>query len=96
MPVNDQKHWKPSDLQTSGEGRYVEGELIRSDIVKQDDFTQAGEYYQSLSQTGKTQLVSNLAAGLTGVRRDLQAKAIEYFSLASSELGERVSDGLRS
>ncbi|UUI41467.1 catalase [Oceanobacillus oncorhynchi] len=96
VPVNDQKHWKPSNLQTSGEGRYVEGELIRSDIVKQDDFTQAGEYYQSLSQTGKTQLVSNLVTGLTGVRRDLQAKAIEYFSLASPQLGERVEDGLRS
>ncbi|GIN74197.1 catalase [Bacillus sp. J14TS2] len=95
VPVNAQEHWRPDDLQTSGEGRFVEGKLVRSDIVKQDDFSQAGDFYLSLSQTGKSQLVSNLVTALTGIRRDLQDKAIEYFTLASRELGERVSDGLR-
>ncbi|GGP09421.1 catalase [Oceanobacillus neutriphilus] len=96
VPVNDQKHWQPDDLQTSGEGEFVEGKLVRSDIpkAKQDDFSQAGEFYQSLSQTGKSHLVSNLVAAMTGARRDLQAKVIEYLSLASPELGERVSNGL--
>lgn len=97
VPVNDQKHWRPSDLQTSGEGRFVEGELVRSDIAKakQDDFSQAGDFYRSLSQTGKTHLVSNLVSGLTGVRHAYQVKVIEYLSLASRELGERVLNGLR-
>ncbi|WP_255585296.1 catalase [Virgibacillus saliphilus] len=95
VPVNAQKNWQPSDLQTSGEGRYVEGKLVRSDIEKQDDFSQAGDFYQSLSQTGKSHLVANLVSALTGIRRDYQAKALEYFSLASRELGERVSNGLR-
>ncbi|WP_081922191.1 catalase [Oceanobacillus jeddahense] len=95
VPVNDQKDWQPSDLQTSGEGTFVEGRLMRSDIAKQDDFSQAGEFYQSLSPTWKSQLVSNLVTALTGVRSDLQAKTIEYLSLASRDLGERVSEGLR-
>ncbi|WP_440895889.1 catalase [Amphibacillus sp. Q70] len=95
VPVNDQKHWRPSDLQTSGEGRFIEGKLVRSDIAKQDDFSQAGEFYQSLSQAGKSHLVSNLVAALTGIHRNLQVKVIEYLSLASRELGERVSNGLR-
>ncbi|MBO0996002.1 catalase [Bacillus sp. SD088] len=95
VPVNTQEHWRPDDLQTSGEGRFAEGKLVRSDIEKQDDFSQAGDFYRSLSQTGKSHLVSNLVTALTGIRRDLQDKAIEYFTLASRELGERVSDGLR-
>ncbi|WP_368655026.1 catalase [Ornithinibacillus sp. 4-3] len=95
VPVNDQRNWRPSDLQTSGEGRFIEGKLVRSDIEKQDDFSQAGAFYQLLSQSGKSQLVSNLVTGLTGVRREYQVKTIEYLSLASRELGERVSAGLR-
>ncbi|MFD1066338.1 catalase [Oceanobacillus locisalsi] len=95
VPVNAQKHWQPNDLQTSGEGTYVEGQLVRTDITKQDDFSQAGEFYQSLSQTGKSHLVSNLVGALTGVDRNLQRQSLHYFSLASQELGERVSAGLR-
>ncbi|MFS0615741.1 hypothetical protein [Lederbergia ruris] len=39
--------------------------------------------------------MSNLVTALTGIRRDLQVKVIEYLTFASRELGERVSDGLR-
>lgn len=95
VPVNAQKHWQPSDLQTSGAGRFVEGKLVRSDIVKQDDFSQAGDFYRSLSQTGKSQLISNLVTALTGVRSATQVKVVQYLSLASRELGEHVSHGLR-
>src|SRR5690606_32028578 len=95
VPVNAQKHWRPGDLQTSGEGRYVEGKLVRSDIAKQDDFSQAGDFYRSLSQTGKSNLVSNLVTAMTGIRRELQVKVIEYLTFASRDLGERVLDGLR-
>ncbi|KKE78924.1 catalase [Bacilli bacterium VT-13-104] len=95
VPVNAQKHWRPGDLQTSGEGRYVEGKLVRSDIAKQDDFSQAGDFYRSLSQTGKSNLVSNLVTAMTGIRRELHVKVIEYLTFASRDLGERVLDGLR-
>lgn len=53
VPVNRQADWTPADLVTSGDGRRVEGRLTRSDIPKQDDFAQAGEYYRSLSETGQ-------------------------------------------
>ncbi|WP_066193362.1 MULTISPECIES: catalase [Gracilibacillus] len=95
VPVNAQKYWRPSDLQTSGEGRYVEGKLVRADIAKQDDFSQAGDFYQSLSQVGKSHLISNLVTALSGVQRNLQVKVLEYLSLASQDLGEHVSEGLQ-
>ncbi|GAB2558899.1 catalase [Gracilibacillus alcaliphilus] len=95
VPVNAQKHWQPGVLQTSGEERYVEGKFLRSTIARQDDFSQAGDFYQSLSQVEKSHLVSNLVTALTGIRRTIQVKVIEYLSLASRELGERISAGLR-
>ncbi|HWI46828.1 MAG TPA: catalase, partial [Rummeliibacillus sp.] len=90
IPVNHQKNWSPSSLVTSGSGRYVEGELVRSDIPKQDDFTQAGEYYESLLPDQQENLVNNLAIDLSGISYETQKIVLNYLRDASSELGERV------
>ncbi len=90
VPVNHQADWTPADLVTSGDGRYVEGKLQRSDIPKQDDFTQAGEYYDSLTSTGKDHLVQNLAADLAGIPADTRSIVLTYLTNASQELATRV------
>lgn len=90
IPINHQQDWSPADLQTSGEGRYVEGQLVRSDLTKQDDFTQAGQYYRSLSPVGQEHLVNNLAADLAGISNETRGIVLNYMYQASSELGERV------
>lgn len=91
IPVNHQKDWSPSSLVTSGSGRYVEGELVRSGIPKQDDFTQAGEYYESLPPDQQENLVNNLAMDLSGISNETQKIVLNYLHNASSELGERVN-----
>lgn len=96
IPVNHQKNWSPSSLVTNGSGRYVEGELVRSDIPKQDDFTQAGEYYESLPPDQQENLVKNLATNLSGISYKTQKIVINYMYKASPELGERVVQQIES
>ncbi|CAG7600936.1 Catalase [Paenibacillus solanacearum] len=95
IPINHQEHWSPSSLVTSGSGRYVEGHLVRSDLSKPDDFTQAGEYYRRLPPVQQSHLVDNLAADLAGISDETQRIVLGYLSCASAELGERVARGIQ-
>ena len=54
LAINQQQDWAPANQITSGDGRYVEGKLERTSITKQDDFTQAGEFYTNLQLIEKT------------------------------------------
>ncbi|MED4071995.1 catalase [Priestia endophytica] len=90
VPINHQQNWSPSSLVTSGEGREIKGHLTRSNIEKQDDFTQAGQYYHALPSTEKKQLISNLSHDLASISTDIRRPVIGYLYKASSELGERV------
>ncbi|GAB6927861.1 catalase [Paenibacillus sp. JCM 10914] len=91
VPVNHQENGWPGNLVTSGDGRYVEGHLVRSDLAKQDDFMQAGEYYMELTPMQQDHLVDNLAGDLRGVSPAIQSTVLGYLNQASSELGERVA-----
>ncbi|MCJ8010216.1 catalase [Paenibacillus sp. KQZ6P-2] len=91
IPVNHQENWSPASLVTSGSGRYVEGRLVRSSLSKADDFTQAGQFYRSLSAPQQEHLADNLAADLTGISPETQRIVLSYLYNASPELGERVA-----
>ncbi|OAS15738.1 catalase [Paenibacillus oryzisoli] len=91
LPINHQTNWTPRSLETSGEGRYVEGRLIRSDIPNPDNFTQAGQYYNSLPPIQQEHLVENLAADLARISTDLQHIVLTYLNQASQELATKVS-----
>ncbi|MBO0603407.1 catalase [Sporosarcina sp. E16_3] len=90
IPINHQEDWSPANLVTSGNGRFVEGHLERSDLPKQDDFTQAGQFYQSLPPVQQDHLVTNLSAGLAGISQETRRIVLTYLYNASPELGERV------
>ena len=91
IPVNRQEGWTPDEQVTSGAGRYVEGQLIRSELPHPDNFTQAGQRYLSLSPEGREHLADNLAADLAAVSPDTQSVVLSYLSSASAELGQRVA-----
>lgn len=57
LAINQQQNWTPANQITSGDGRYVEGKLERAPITKQDDFTQAGEFYTQLKPIEKNILL---------------------------------------
>ncbi|WP_212391475.1 catalase [Sporosarcina beigongshangi] len=90
IPINHQQDWSPDSLVTSGDGRYVEGQLVRSVLPKQDDFTQAGQFYNGLPAMQQDHLVSNLAADLAGISRETQRIVLTYLYNASPELWERI------
>ncbi|MUT68853.1 catalase [Paenibacillus sp. NEAU-GSW1] len=96
IPINHQADWTPANLVTSGEGRYVEGHLVRSDLFKADDFAQAGEFYESLPPIQKDRLVDNLAADLAGISHNTQNIVLSYLHKASPELGKRVERQIRA
>ncbi|WP_040950935.1 catalase [Gorillibacterium massiliense] len=91
IPINHQMNWTPHSLVTSGNGRFVEGRLTRSDLPKQDDFTQAGQYYRALAPLQQEHLVDNLAVDLAGISPNTQSIVLSYLYQASAELGERVA-----
>lgn len=90
IPVNQQANWSPEMLVTSGAGRQVQGALVRAEIPNPDNFTQAGQRYQSLPAEQKDHLVDNLAAGLAPATPATQEVVLGYLHQASPELGERV------
>lgn len=91
MPVNREDGWSPKRLVTSGCGDHACGELVRADIPKQDDFTQAGMFYDSLCDTEKQHLIDNIASELHAVGPKVQSCVLGYLREASAELGELVA-----
>ena len=91
LPVNHQENWTPDEQLTSGAGTMAEGRLVRSELPKPDNFTQAGERYRSLSPEGQDHLVDNLAADLAAVAVETRNTVLGYFYNASPEMGQRVA-----
>lgn len=91
VPVNNQADWWPGDLVTSGNGRLVEGILQRSDLEKHDDFTQAGLFYESLSEDQQNDLIENMAPGLGTVSSDVYNLVLQYMNSASNDLAIKLN-----
>ena len=91
IPVNNQKNWSPDEQVTSGTGRHVDGQLVRSQLPNPDNFTQAGQRYLSLSSKDQNHLVDNLAADLAVISAETQSAVLKYLYTASAELGQRVA-----
>lgn len=86
LAINQQQNWTPANQITSGDGRYVEGKLERAPITKQDDFTQAGEFYTQLKPIEKEYLAENLANDLKGISDDIKKMVMGYFDKVSTNL----------
>jgi len=69
----------------------VEGIIERKPISKQNDFTQAGEFYISLTNEQQLNLVSNIADDMKNVNSDIQKRQINNFINADKFLGYKVA-----
>ena len=76
--------------------QFIEGDIVRQTIAKTDDFTQAGEHFDSLTQTEKQHLYDNIASELKYVRGDIKSRVLSYFSKASKEFANGVVDAMHN
>ncbi|WP_439876509.1 catalase [Bacillus mycoides] len=95
LAINQQQDWTPANQITSGDGRYVEGKLERASITKQDDFGQAGEFYEKLSLIEKEHLAENLANDLKVISNDIRKIVLGYFDQVSTDLKTRTETKMK-
>jgi catalase len=73
----------------------VEGNLVRQQIDRTNDFKQAGERYRAFEEWERADLISNLVNTLKSARKEIQDKMIELFTKCDADYGRRVADGLK-
>lgn len=71
------------------------GYITRSPITKQNDFYQAGIYYQSLSEIERVHLCENIALELCQCRKDIIERAVQNFRKACHDWGKQVYRNVR-
>ncbi len=88
---------KPEDtLYRHSNGRYGDVSVTQAKIGKPNNFKQAGEFYRSLDETGKANLIKNLLADLGQVKdREILKVMTGYFYMADSDYGKRVAAALK-
>ena len=90
IPVNKQPNWSPASMVSSGNGRYVAGEIMRAEIPNPDDFTQASQKYESFSVSEKKNLANNIASGLVNAQPNTQCTVLWHLEKVSPALAEMV------
>ena len=90
IPVNRQPNWSPASMVSSGNGRYLAGEIMRAEIPNPDNFTQATQRYESFSVQEKKNLADNIASGLVDAQPDTQRVVLWHLEQVSPALAEMV------
>lgn len=90
IPVNKQLNWSPASMVSSGNGRYVAGEIMRAEIPNPDNFTQATQRYESFSAAEKKNLVNNIASGLVAAQPNTQCIVLWHLEQVSPALADMV------
>lgn len=74
---------------------YKEATTSQGKITKPNDFGQAGDYYRTLPEGQKINLVKNLAADLSQVKnKEIVYKMIYHFYMADKDYGMRLAKSL--
>ncbi|WP_298772461.1 catalase [uncultured Shewanella sp.] len=80
------------DAQYKSVNTPVSGNIQQLAIKKQDNFTQAGVLYRSLSKQDQTDLIANLAGDLGQVNNPkIKYIMLSYFYKADSDFGQRLT-----
>jgi catalase len=75
---------------------FTNTQTAQQKISKPNDFRQAGEFYRSLSDKEKENLISNLSGDLAQVQnKDIVRKMVGYFYMADADYGKRLAAALK-
>lgn len=75
---------------------YVEGNLVRESIDRNDNTKQAGETYRRFEKWERDELISNLVGDLSQCDPRIQDKMIALAEEADEEYGRRLREGLQN
>ncbi len=100
---NPHVNYEPSSLgglkEASKEGKdhtpYVEGNLVRQKIDRENNFKQAGERYRTIEQWERDDLVFNMSDMLSQCNEDIQNRMLGLLRQCDEEYGQRVADGIK-
>ncbi|WP_405097669.1 catalase [Oceanobacillus sp. FSL H7-0719] len=73
---------------------YIEGNLVRESIDRNNNTKQAGETYRKFDQWERDELISNLVGDLSTCTKEIQDKMIALAEDADEEYGRRLREGL--
>lgn len=99
--VNYQPSVTSSNLPDDNQYKYSQSTFtntasVQQKISKPNDFKQAGEFYRSLSEKDKTNLIKNLSGDLAQVQnKDVVRKMVGYFYMADADYGKRLAASLK-
>ncbi len=74
----------------------VSGRVVKEPIDRPNNFGQAGETYNRLSDWEKDELIKNLVAGISQADERVQTQMIHNLTEADSDYGRRVKEGIES
>merc|ERR1711979_18109 len=83
---NANKKWTPRS-------EHVSGDVARWNSADEDNFTQAGIFYNEvLSKEERFRLCDNIASHLCAAQEFLQERAIKNFGSADAEFGQKIRE----
>ena len=83
-PAGDQLYREPPI-------KFGSGVLDRFDHrIDNDDYSQAGQLFNIMSESQKSQLISNIKDSLGGARKDIRQRMLKHFDLADPNYGDLV------
>lgn len=75
---------------------HVSGDVDRYEPENEDDYGQAGMFYRDvLNADEKTRLVDNIVGSLRNASTFIVERAVKNFSQVDTDLGRRLTEGLR-
>jgi catalase len=75
---------------------YVEGNLVREAISRENNFGQAGETYRRFNDWERDELISNLSGALAVCRKEIQDRMIDMLTQCDSDYGIRIANALKN
>jgi catalase len=73
---------------------YVEGNVKREKISRENNFGQAGETYRRLNDWERHELISNLSDALANCRKEIQDRMIDMLTQCDEDYGKRIAEAI--
>jgi catalase len=96
QPNTDEQGYKDDNNYRYSRSSFNSATTIQQKITKPNDFKQAGDFYRSLDEKNKNNLINNLYGDLSVVEnKAVLCKMVAYFYMADSDYGKRLAAKLK-